>query len=114
MPLTENPADQPLVIQSYQEGQLKINGQLYTENLVLTPDYQILPWDGQDPNLLIQGNPELVLIGTGKDHVFLPAQQLIYFYSKGIGVEVMSTAAAVRTYTILSSEGRKIAAGLNL
>jgi uncharacterized protein len=57
-------------------------------------------------------DPQVIILGTGGTQVFpdqrvyLPALQL------GLGVEVMDTGAACRTYNILASEGRKVAAGL--
>jgi uncharacterized protein len=112
MPLTEHPADQPLIIQAFSPGEIKINDQIYTESIMLTADFQILPWDGLNYEILLQGKPELVLIGTGATQSFLSPALMAVFYERGTGVEVMTTAAAVRTYTVLTSEDRKVSAGL--
>ena len=114
MPLTEHPADQPLIIQAFSPGEIKINDQIYTESIMLTTDFQVLPWDGTNYEVLLQGQPELVLIGTGATQRFLSPALMALFYTRGIGVEVMTTAAAVRTYTVLTSENRKVGAGLIL
>ncbi|HRL22749.1 Mth938-like domain-containing protein [Alcaligenes sp. SDU_A2] len=56
--------------------------------------------------------PELLLIGTGQRQHFLnPAitQELLQL---GIGVEIMDTQAAARTYNILMAEGRKVVVAL--
>ena len=55
-------------------------------------------------------DPEVVIIGTGARHVFLPQELIAPLTRAGIGVEVMSTSAACRTWNILSAEGRRIAA----
>jgi uncharacterized protein len=112
MPLTEHPADQPLIIQAFKPGEIKINDKIYTENIMLTADFLVLPWDGSNYEVLLQGKPELVLIGTGETQSFLSPALMALFYTRGIGVEVMTTAAAVRTYTVLTSEDRKVSAGL--
>ena len=61
----------------------------------------------------IEGDkPEVLLVGTGSTQVMLPhaiTQQLLRI---GVGVEVMSTPAACRTYNILMGEGRKVVAAL--
>jgi uncharacterized protein len=57
-------------------------------------------------------NPEVVLIGTGASQVFLSPQRMMLFYSKGIGIEVMNTDAACRTFNVLVSEGREVVAAL--
>lgn len=73
-----------------------------------------------DPMALLDGNapkkpddaPELVLIGTGLKQHFLPPAVTQSLLSIGIGVEVMSTQAAARTYNILMAEGRRVIAAL--
>ena len=56
--------------------------------------------------------PELVLIGTGARQAFLSPRQMMYFYSRNIGVEVMTTDAACRTFNVLVSESRNVVAAL--
>ena len=55
-------------------------------------------------------SPEVVLLGTGSRHVFPSPALLAPFARAGIGVEVMSTPAACRTWNILCAEGRKVVA----
>ena len=55
-------------------------------------------------------SPEIVIIGTGSRHVFPAREVLAPLTRRGIGVEVMSTSAACRTYNILSAEGRRVVA----
>ena len=55
-------------------------------------------------------NPELVLIGTGRRHVFPSVDLFAPLIREGIGVECMSTPAACRTFNILSAEGRRVVA----
>lgn len=112
MALTEQPSDHPIIIKSLSKGSIQINDQVYTHSLILTADLQILPWDGVDFTPLLEGSPEVVLIGTGDSTTFLLPERLMMFYDRGIGVEVMTTSAAVHTYTILTSEDRKVSAGL--
>jgi len=61
---------------------------------------------------IIELQPELVLLGTGTQLTFPPPQLLAALYRQRIGVEVMDTAAACRTYNILMTEGRFVVAGL--
>ena len=55
-------------------------------------------------------DPEVIIIGTGARHVFLPPELIAPLMRAGIGVEIMSTSAACRTYNILGAEGRKVVA----
>jgi uncharacterized protein len=56
--------------------------------------------------------PEVVLIGTGSKQIFLAPELMMEFYRRNIGVEVMSTDAACRTFNVLVSEERRVTAAL--
>jgi uncharacterized protein len=58
------------------------------------------------------GNIELLLLGTGVDLRPLPEALRWRFRELKIGVELMTTPPAARTYNILVAEGRKVAAAL--
>lgn len=55
---------------------------------------------------------ELLLLGTGLDIAALPAVFRERFREANIGLDVMQTGAAARTYNILLAENRKVAAAL--
>jgi len=56
--------------------------------------------------------PEVLLLGTGKTQVFLPAATQAHFFRRNIGFEVMTTDAACRTFNVLVAEGRHVVAAL--
>lgn len=109
-------------IQSYDEQGVVINRRLFTQSLVLLPDQLIDHWrpqrfdDLQEPDFdsLARLGPDLVLLGTGNQQRF--PSPLLYrsLVATGIGMEIMGTPAACRTYNILMSEGRRVAAALLL
>ncbi|MFH6782412.1 MULTISPECIES: Mth938-like domain-containing protein [Methylobacterium] len=55
---------------------------------------------------------DLLLLGTGADIVFVPDALRHHLKAAGIGLDVMQTGAAARTYNILMAENRKVAAAL--
>ncbi len=55
---------------------------------------------------------DFVLLGTGDGQIFPPAAVRKVFVEAGIGLEPMSTGAAVRTYNVLLAEGRDVACAL--
>ena len=55
---------------------------------------------------------ELLLLGTGLDIVRLPEALRWPLREANIGLDVMQTGAAARTYNILAAENRKVAAAL--
>jgi uncharacterized protein len=58
------------------------------------------------------GAIELLLVGTGLDIVPLSPDLRTWLRQNGIGLDVMQTGAAARTYNILMAENRKVAAAL--
>jgi len=55
---------------------------------------------------------DLLLLGTGRDVAFLPDTLRRRFRDAGIGLDVMQTGAAARTYNVLLAENRKVGAAL--
>ncbi len=56
--------------------------------------------------------PEVIIIGTGKQQLFLPVQHAAGLQAQGIGVEVMTNDAACRTFNVLLSEDRRVVLAL--
>ena len=115
-------AENNYLITGYGFGYVEINRQRSNSNLIVMPDKLVLDWPATDFASLTEAHfmhivelkPEVVLLGTGEKHQFLHpkiAQQLI---ENGIVLECMTTSAACRTYNILMSEGRHVAAALLL
>lgn len=55
---------------------------------------------------------DVLLVGTGGDIAHLPPAFRTAIEETGLGLEVMSSPAAARTYNVLLSEGRRIACAL--
>ena len=87
---------------------------------ILLPDRLIDDWRPQqldelcseDFRLLAELAPEVVLFGSGATIAFPPAEHFRLLSERGIGVEVMDTRAACRTFNVLANEGRHVAAAL--
>ena len=108
------------IIRSYRPGQVTIKQTVYVENLILTPERIITDWPPQgfadltDAHFdaLIPLAPEIVLLGTGRRLRFPPPAATRPLVEANIGLEIMDTGAACRTYNILMAEGRRVAAAL--
>lgn len=120
MALTEHPPQHPLAVRAVEAGSIRVNDETYTHSIILSADNQISDWDVKDVEdftrellqPLLSGEPEVVIIGTGVNMTFVSPELLAVFYERGVGVEVMDTAAAGRTYNLLASEGRRVSAGM--
>ena len=56
--------------------------------------------------------PQFLLLGTGRTQVFPALEVRRAFEAKLVGLEVMDTGAAARTYNVLLAEQRPVAAAL--
>jgi uncharacterized protein len=120
-------------VRSYQAGQVTLilptdpaEKNLQPDELTLTRSFIITPnqlqedWPPQSLveltkehlQAVIDLNPELVILGTGRTLEFPKPALTESLFAKGIGVEIMDTAAACRTYNVLMHEGREVAAAL--
>jgi len=57
-------------------------------------------------------DPELVIFGSGRRMQFIAPTLYRPLIERRIGMETMDTAAACRTFNVLSSEGRRVVAAL--
>ena len=61
---------------------------------------------------LLETSPEIVLLGTGATQRFPHPRLTAPLHRARVGLEVMDTRAACRTYNILVAEGRNVTAAL--
>jgi uncharacterized protein len=109
------------LITGYASDHIQVNGMRHEASLVVLPDEVITGWANHLSQLsqahfetLLLRAPEIILLGTGKTLLFPSPALYAGLLKANIGVEVMDTAAACRTYNILAAEGRRVAAALIL
>jgi uncharacterized protein len=103
-------------------GWLAIDGERFYQSLLIDWSGQRMTYQASfndslnSPELaaFLQMQPEILLIGSGTQKIQIPPSQLARLASQNMGIEVMDTAAACRTYNVLASENRKVAAILLL
>ncbi len=109
-------------IRAYDHGEVVINEHRHTKSVVVMPKQIVADWPPQRFEDLTEDHfialsklePQLVILGTGDKQQFPHPALYAALIEQGVGVEVMATPAACRTYNILVSEGRKVAAALLL
>ncbi len=109
-------------IRGYTPGELRVGTETLTADAIVTADRILRDWSppevaalgSADAAVLIELDVEVVLLGTGSQQIFPPAALGHALMSRGIGLEVMSTVAACRTFNVLVSESRRVAAALYL
>jgi len=101
-------------VDGYGPGFFRIAGQV-VEGAVLLRGADHVAWGGYDDTdslLALAGDIDVLFIGTGAETAHLPAGFRDTLEAAGLGVENMATPAAARTFNVLLSEGRRVAAAL--
>lgn len=108
------------VIERYGDGGFRISGVRFEGSVLLFPD-RTLPWGPTSfeeidraslDTVIAASGVELLLLGCGSAIRPVPAALRRDLRSAGIVIEPMDTGAACRTYNVLLSEERRVAAAL--
>lgn len=113
-------ADRQLII-GYGDNGFTITGIRHEGSVVVLP-HETRPWpvrsmaeltmDSLAPILTAEPRPAVLLLGCGKGMSVIPREIKNALRAAGIVVEPMDTGAACRTYNVLLTEGRDVAAAL--
>jgi uncharacterized protein len=122
MKLTDETQRGTNVIRAYSDTEIRIGEDVVVRHSCIITADQIQAWTPQsadtlalsDLEALLAMAPEIVILGTGPTQQFPDTELLGALLSRGIGVEVMTTGAACRTYNVLVGEDRRVAAALLL
>jgi len=114
---TKEPASANTVLR-VERGSILIGNQTYTGNIGLLAHSVIYTWPDCPVSELteellspvLDQSPELLILGTGWQSVFAPRELTFALARRGIGLDVMDTPAACRTFNVLVSEDRLPAA----
>lgn len=112
--LTEISFDTARPIDGYGPGFFRVGGEVLHGAVIVTATGARL-WDGYGDRAALRalkGRIDVLLLGTGKTIAHPPADFRAMIEALGIGLEPMASPAAARTYNVLLSEGRRVAAAL--
>lgn len=108
-------------IKRYESGRITlIDERVITGSVILSQEQVITDWRPErfdelsleDFQVFQDLSPQVALLGTG-DRLRFPQRAIMDFFAvRGIGLEVMDTAAACRTFNVLAADGRRVAAAL--
>jgi uncharacterized protein len=107
-------------ISAYQPGKIKINNDWHQHSLIIWPTQLQLNWGPKtfselqhtDLAAVLTKAVDVVLLGTGAQ-LHIPSNEMMgYFIQRGIGFEFMDSAAAARTFAVLSAEQRNVVAAI--
>lgn len=103
-------------IDSYQFGEIVVDGKRYTADVIIYPDRVRSNWwrkeghelDLDDLREVLENKPQMIIVGTGAANCMrvLPETEK-YLSSQGIKLIVLPTEKAVKTYNQLIATGEK-------
>ncbi len=103
------------VIQSYGDGGFRVSNARHDGAIIVTAGRTIAWADAGIATLApdsIAAEIDVLVIGCGARAAFVTPAMREAFKRRGVALEVADTPAACRTYNILLSEGRRVAAAL--
>lgn len=120
MRFSQADTDGGFVIQRYESGCIVVNEREFRGSFIVSPHQLVPQWrprqiaelTAEDLAPALDLSPQILLLGTGRLQVFPRRGHLTSLLPRDIGLEIMDTGAACRTYNILMSEGRRVAAAL--
>lgn len=101
-------------INGYGPGFFRIGANVVKGSVLLTP-HELCAWGGFGDAQTILARAamlDVVLLGTGEALSHIPDALRRQLEDADLGVELMATPTACRTYNVLLSEGRRIGAAL--
>jgi uncharacterized protein len=106
-------------INGWEVGSLRINERTFSGPVIVAADVvhevALAEPDALEEAALAEAlalDPEVLLLGTGARQRWPAARLIAALAKRGIGLEVMDTLAAARTYNVLVGEERRVVAVL--
>jgi len=120
MDLTLQQPDNHLYIRAISGQGIRIGDEWHKRPLIISSTQLISDWDVEDIDSINESRLErlfelpadVFLLGTGARQHFLTPELMMVFHRRGVGVEVMTTHAACRTFNVLAGEQRRVVAAL--
>jgi uncharacterized protein len=111
MRLTEIAYPDARPVDGYGPGFFRVDGEVHHGGLLLLPSGAV-DWGGYDDTgalVAAADGIDVLLVGTGPEIAALPAPFRKALEGAGVGLEIMASPTACRTYNMLLAEGRRVA-----
>lgn len=104
------------MIDSYEFGEIKINGEIYEDDVEVRWDGEVLEWwrdEGHvfavdDLKRALEQNPEVIILGIGANgKAEVPKETRSFIHKKDIKLIIDKTQAAVKSFELLAEEGNE-------
>jgi uncharacterized protein len=107
-------------IRAWEAGRVRVAERWVAGNVVVGPDSIIEGWTTVEPHLLtiehlepaLALEPTIIVLGTGTERLLPDVELMAAVAQRAVGLEIMSTPAACRTFNVLLGEQRRVVAAL--
>jgi uncharacterized protein len=108
------------VVRAWEAGAVRVGEEWIRGHLIVSARELLRGWAVSDPAALeltdlepaFELEPEIIVLGTGPSLVLPLADLMAELAQRRIGLEIMDTPAACRTYNVLVHERRSVVAAL--
>jgi uncharacterized protein len=107
-------------IRAWEPGRVRVADRWVAGNVIVGPDRILEGWTivaahaltiaDLEPALALE--PTIVVLGTGTERLLPDVELMAAVAARSVGLEIMSTPAACRTFNVLLQEQRRVVAAL--
>ena len=107
-------------IRAWEPGRIRVAERWLTGNIIIGTDRIVEAWTATPPHELTLADlepalalePTIIVLGTGTERLLPDVELMADVAVRSVGLEIMSTPAACRTFNVLLSEQRRVVAAL--
>ena len=107
-------------IRAWEPGRVRIADRWVAGNLIVSTDRVVEGWTTIAPAALtiadlapaLELEPVIIVVGTGTEQLLPDVELMAAVAERSVGLEIMSTPAACRTFNVLLQEQRRVVAAL--
>ena len=107
-------------IRAWEPGRVRIAERWIAGNVIVGPDRILEAWTAVEPHVLtiehletaLALEPTIIVLGTGTERLLPDVELMAAVAARSVGLEIMSTPAACRTFNVLLGEQRRVVAAL--
>ena len=107
-------------IRAWEPGRVRIAERWIAGNVIVGPDQILEGWTTIEPHVLtvehlepaLALEPTIIVLGTGTERLLPDVELMAAVAARSVGLEIMSTPAACRTFNVLLGEQRRVVAAL--
>ena len=107
-------------IRAWEPGRVRVADRWVAGNVIVGSDRVIEGWTTIEPQRLtivelepaLALEPTILVLGTGVEHLLPDVDLMAAVAVRGVGLEIMDTRAACRTFNVLLQEQRRVVAAL--